>query len=602
LASVIIGAAVLALAAIALMHTDYFQSAFVRYAASRLSRHVDVKGTLDLDLFSSKPSLTATEVTLSNPSWMPPGDAAQIGKLTVVFDFPWPGREKSIRRLEMLSAQLHLVRDASGRANWQWKKPGAPKNSVGFIVRSLNMPDAHVVLDDARRHVQFEGTVTAADVRGPAPPVPFRIEGSGQLNGRAATFSIDADPLETAHHDQPYAFTFEERSGNAQLRGHGHLLQPFNPGVLDADFAANGASMSELYFLAGMHFPNTAPFTLIGKVERREQRSTFRNLEAHFGRSDVRGTVALAIVDDQPRFDADLSSKLLRLADFGRHAPDGSAPPSPPPSALLLPETKIPLNGLRNHDATIRYRADKVESRALAVNAFSTQATIDGGVLSATGINGKLRSSHVTGTAKIDARGDVPRTTLDLTMSDLPLDQFARKENAQPPFEGLLQARLAITGRGNSVHELAASANGALSLALSNGAMRASMAEMTATTLRGLGLTLTKSDEETPVRCASAIFRAHDGVLSAERISIDTEPVMITGTGEIHLDSESLDLTLHGEPRKQRLIRLGAPVSLAGSLRHPSVHIGSRRIVAQNMLLASADDCDVPALPRFSRQ
>ena len=116
-ACLIIGVALLALVAIALMHTDHFQSAFVRYAAARLSRHVDIKGALDLDLFSSSPSLTATDVTLSNPSWMPPGEVAHIGRLTVVFDFPWPGRKKTIRRLELLSAQLHLVRDGEGRAN-----------------------------------------------------------------------------------------------------------------------------------------------------------------------------------------------------------------------------------------------------------------------------------------------------------------------------------------------------------------------------------------------------------------------------------------------------------------------------------------------------
>ena len=579
-ASVVLLAAVLALACVTLMHTAYFQHAFVRHIAARLSRQVEVRGTIDLDLLSSSPTLTATDVTLSNPAWMPPGVTAQIGKLTVVFDFPWPGGRKSIQRLEMVSAKLHLVRDDEGRANWQWTAPQTPKNGLGFLLRSLDMPNARVVLDDARRHLQFEGTVTAGDVHGAARPAPLRIEGAGQLNGRPATFSIDGEPLATATHERPYAFTFRERSGDSQLRGHGHLIQPFNPGLLDADFAANGVSMSELYFLAGMHFPQTAPFTLTGKVERREEQSAFRNLEAHFGRSDLRGTVELAVVDNRPRFTADISSVLLRLSDFGRHQADGSPVAPAPPGSLLLPDANVPLNGLRNRNAVIRYRADTVESRTLAVNAFSTQATIDDDVMTATGMSGRFKNSHVTGTAKIDVRGEVPQTTLDLKMSDLPLDQFARKENTRPPFEGLLQARLAVTGRGNSVHQLAASATGALSFSLSNGSMRASMAEMTATTLRGLGLTLTKSDEETPVSCATATFRAHDGVLSAERIVIDTDPVVITGTGDIHLDSETLDLTLHGEPRKPRLVRLGAPVSLTGSLKHPSVRIGVRHLTA----------------------
>jgi uncharacterized protein involved in outer membrane biogenesis len=603
-ASVFAVVAVAAVACLILIRTTYFQHALVRHAASRLSRDIEVRGPLNLNLLSSTPTLTAIDVTLSNPAWMPKGATAEIGKLTIVFAFPWPGREKSILRLDLRAAKLHLIRDAEGRANWQWSPPDTPKKGQGMVLRSLSMPDAQVVLDDARRHLQFEGTITAGDARTvtavPAPPL--RIEGAGQLNGRAATFAIDGEPLATASHDRPYAFTFVERSGNAQLRGRGQLLQPFNPGMLDAQFAANGASMSELYFLAGMRFPNSAPFTLTGKVGRRDGQSTFSDLDAHFGRSDLRGTVALTIVGGRSRYEADLSSRLLRIADFGRHQADGSPPvASASPASLLLPDSKVPLNGLRNRDAVIRYRADAVESRSLSVSAFSTRATIDRGVLTATDIHGRVRDGQVTGNVKVDVKGQVPQTTLDLTMTDLPLAQFARKENARPPFEGMLKARLEVSGRGNSVHELAATANGRLAVSMSRGAMRASMAEMTAATLRGLGLTLTKSDAETPVRCGVATFRARDGVLNAERIFVDTEPVLITGAGSVHLGTEALDLTLRGEPRKPRLLRLRKPVSVAGSLRHPAVKMGGSGVAPPPARPDSgeADErfaCEPPAL------
>jgi hypothetical protein len=110
-------------------------------------------------------------------------------------------------------------------------------------------------------------------------------------------------------------------------------------------------------------------------------------------------------------------------------------------------------------------------------------------------------------------------------------------------------------------------------MSMSQGAMRASMAEMTAATLRGLGLTLTKSSQETPVRCGVATFRAQNGVLHAERIVIETEPIVITGAGTVRLDTEVVDLTLRGEPRKPRLLRLRRPVSLQGSLKHPLVKV-----------------------------
>lgn len=605
-AGVLLVAIVAITACLFLARTEYFQHAAVRYAADRLGREIEIGGTLDLNLVSSTPTLTATDVRLSNPKWMRKGVSAEIGQLKVVFDFPWPGRQKSILRLEMASAQLHLVRNADGHSNWQWREPGRPKKGQGLLIRSLSMPDARVVLDDSRRHLQFEGIVTAGDVRGAAAPAPLRIEGKGQLNGRAATFAIDGEPLALARHDRPYGFTFVERSGNAQLRGHGHLLQPFDPGMLDAEFAANGASMSELYFLAGMRFPQSAPFTLTGKAERRGRQSSFNDLIAHFGRSDLRGKVALAIVGGRPQYSADLASSLLRLSDFGRHDADGSPVAATPSGALLLPDAKVPLNGLRNRDAVIRYHADTVESRSLSVTAFSTQATIDGGVLTAKQVSGRLRESHVAGTVKIDVRGEVPQTTLALTMNDLPLAQFARKENAQPPFEGMLQGRMDIAGRGNSVHELASSANGTLSLSVSHGAMRASLAEMTAATLRGLGLTLAKSDQETPVRCGVASFRAQNGVLNAERIVIDTDPILIHGAGNVRLDTEALDFILRGEPKEQRLLRLHKPVALAGSLKHPSVKMAAagadkapaERFACEPAALAARVPSDAPAVKR----
>ena len=64
-----------------------------------------------------------------------------------------------IRRLEIEGASLHLVRDPSGRANWHLKEEGPGRGPP--LVRSLSVPDAHVQLDDQRRHLKFTGIVSA---------------------------------------------------------------------------------------------------------------------------------------------------------------------------------------------------------------------------------------------------------------------------------------------------------------------------------------------------------------------------------------------------------------------------------------------------------
>jgi uncharacterized protein involved in outer membrane biogenesis len=138
-----------------------------------------------------------------------------------------------------------------------------------------------------------------------------------------------------------------------------------------------------------------------------------------------------------------------------------------------------------------------------------------------------------------------------------------------------------LTGHGRSLHELAASANGTVTAVLPHGVMRASLAELAGIDLRGLGLLLTRNREETAVRCGVASFQAQDGTLSVQSLVLDTDPVLITGSGTIHLDTESLDLALHGRPKRPRLLRLRAPVLVRGTLKHPSIGIEARTSVAQ---------------------
>jgi uncharacterized protein involved in outer membrane biogenesis len=92
---------------------------------------------------------------------------------------------------------------------------------------------------------------------------------------------------------------------------------------------------------------------------------------------------------------------------------------------------------------------------------------------------------------------------------------------------------------------------------------------------------LTAKDAETPVRCALVSFKARDGVLNAEHLLIDTEPVLITGTGTVDLEPETFDLTLHGQPKKVRLVHVRSPVYVRGQLLHPSFGMNKGRVLAQ---------------------
>jgi uncharacterized protein involved in outer membrane biogenesis len=557
--------------------SGHLRGPLIRFVTARAGRPVTFEGVIQAHMLSFHPQFVAERVTIGNPPWVPAGTAAEIGKITLVLEMPWFGRSFAIEKLVLEGAALYPVRDSTGHANWQWKAKGG--NQLPLI-RSLSMPGAHLDLDDALRHLRFQGTVSAHEAKGTQTLPLLQIEGEGLLNGRPATFAINGDPLASASHAKPYRFTFAERSSGSRLSGSGFLPQPFNFLVLDTTFDAAGADLKDLYFLTGVTLFNTGAYRLSGQLVRRGTHSTISGLLITFGQSDVRGTVSIDSSSGRPVLDADLNSQLLRMADIGARAAgrESQAALSVP---RLLSDASFNPAAARRSNGVVNFHARRVEVGRVPLRALAARVIMDHGILEAMPVSGDIYDGKFTAQAKIDATTDDPKTDLDLKITNLQLGEWVGKNTDLPSAEGLLRARVVLTGHGTSLHQIAASANGTVTAVLPQGTLRDSLAELSGIDLRGLGLALEKSTRQTAVRCAVASFLAQDGTLAAQSLVVDTDSVLITGRGNIHLDSEAIDLDLRGQPKGLRLFHLRSPLLVRGTLSHPTAGIQARNTVAQ---------------------
>jgi AsmA family protein len=588
---------VVLIAAVALMDGNHMRGFLLRTIQAHTGRQVRIDGALEVHLLSRTPSVIAEQVVIGNPPWMPPGSMAEIGRLSFSFELlSLFSRSFVIRRLEMQNAALHLVRDSDGHSNWQAHAPGSGGSGGPPLIHSLWVANARVQLDDARRQLKFDGVVSVQDVLGAAAPPPLRIQGSGQLNGRPVSFAIDGDPLALVRRDQPYGFTFVERSSGSRLSARGTLPQPFDFHRLDTEFEASGEDLKDLYFLAGIHMPDTGAYHLTGKVTRQGPHFHYRDLLLTSGQSDVRGTLSIETSGGHARIEGQLSSQLLRAADLGARAA-GRDPEPESMKTLLLPDTALPLAGIRRGDAVIEYRAQRFEIGRTQLHALAAHVTIDHEVLAIAPLSAAFPEGRISGHVRFDATRQEPTADIDFRIADLRLGQFERQGKGPPPLDGLLQARVVLKGHGGSLHQLAAGSSGRITAALPQGAIRASFAELTGMDLaRGLGMVLSKDRDEVVVRCGIASFEDREGTLTAQSLLIDSDPVLITGTGQIHLDSETLDLALHGRPKSLRLLRLHSPVVIRGTLRHPSMGIDAHKAALTIVDRGAAQQADCAAL------
>ena len=590
-----VGGTLLALAVLVVLtavalDAGYLRGPLLKALAAHTDRPIRVDGPLSAHIFSRNPRLVAERVTIGSPPWAPHGDTAEVGKITVVFAAPHLGQELIIDRLQIENATLHLFRDVMGHANWQLRNPDQNAPRALIIIRSLSMMDAHVLLEDAQKHRQFDGTVSAHDVD--QGEVPLRIEGKGQMNGRPVNFEISGDPLRTASRARHYAFKFTERSSGSHLVANGFLNQGFDLRSYDATFEASGADLRDMFYLTGTKLIDTGSYHLSGSLARRGYTVSFTDLAVKSGQSDLHGSASIDSAKGQFNVAADLNSQFLRLADFGLRAADRD--PEPASSELLLSRAAPDPAALLRGKAAVQFRALRVEAGHTILSDLAVKLTNDHGELTITPVSAELMGGRLSGEVKIDARKEIPAVHLEVRINDMQLAQILSKEPGPPAIEGSLAVRINLTGRGKSLHDAAASADGTVVASLPSGMLRDSLAELTGIDLRGLGLLLAKDKKEVQVRCGIASFQVHDGTLTAKNFVLDTAPVLIAGEGFVRLETETLDLILRGYPKQVRFFQLRAPIVIHGTLKSPSIGIQAHdsKLVLMDPGKAKDVDCE----------
>ncbi len=506
------------------------------------------------------PALDASEVVLDNPPWMPGGETAHLSAVRVGLRWQFALSPLRAVSFEAAAAELHLRRDAEARANWQ-ARPGVMGHGPPLLA-SIYVPNIAVDLDDERLHLKFRGTASL-DARDPRAPV--RLVAAGELNGRPARIQISGAPLASAAAGSGYAFRFDERSGQSTLVGHGQLQHALDLHDVEADFTLRGPSLGELFYLAGLHLPATAPFRASGHLTRHDLDFRYSNLQLHAGHSDLSGQVHVAAGSPHAPVSGELRSEELWLSDL---AARGAAPSVPPGAGLA---------GLSRHDWDLRYDAARLAAGSAAVRDVRLHAQVHDGVLELP-VSAVLGGGSVTGRLTLTGGATVGSASLEWAGRELDLSQLGTRPAAHLAGRVSMQGRL--EARGASPAEFLASAHGSAAAVLRSGTMSRPAAEATAAEFRAAWDQLVHSDAQTPVRCALLGLQVRDGIAALDPLLIDTPETQIRATGTVRLTDGALDLRIAGRPNHPTL-RLRNPIEVEGTLSRPQVRLGPAPTVAQ---------------------
>jgi len=554
-----------------------------RYASARAGRQVRIDGNLKVDLFRWQPHIEVGGLYIGNPSWLgarPEG--AAINNAVVEFRLvPAIFGHWILPLVQLDQPRALVVRDEQGRTNWDRNASGPAASWHIPPINRFLVHDGHLEIDDAVRKLKFLGTISSQEVAGVAGGNAFQLTGNGTLNGNDFLADIHGGPLINVDESKPYAFTANVTAGDTKAVMSGSITHPFNLDQFGATVNFSGKTLSDLYYLTGLPMPRTPPYHITADLSRNAALYLLRNLSGVLGNSDLQGDLTVDVSGAKPDLRGGLMSRSLDFGDLG--ALFGGGKYNPGQDAALLPDTVLHVERLNQMDADVAYTADSIKSRDFPLRALVTHIGLQNGVLDLKPLSFAFSQGKLSGSLKIDAHNAVPVSTVDARITDVHVESFIK--GANKPVEGLVEARAVLTGRGNSVHKVAATASGTATAVIPSGRIRHSLAEwMGINVLNALSLSLAGDNSDTGVRCAVVHFGAQDGVLTSQQFVFDTDPVLVQGTGSVDLGQETVNLRLQGAPKHFQFFRLRAPISVTGSLQHPAIGVSTGQVLAQGAI------------------
>lgn len=588
--------------------------------STKLQRQVSLGNDFRLHLLGSIRIQTNTLI-ISPPEWDGPDF---VSAREIRLELPYRSilgalqgnKELEVTLLDVGQINARLIREASGRANWEFGNESAGETVVPRF-RTLVVRDGRLKLQDAISSLYINSTATLEEGEGNRKPGLWAAA-DGHFQEKtfsASAYSPGLLPL-VAPEDAsaPIELSLKLQAGQSSFSFTGHATNLLQFGGLDGAFTITGPSLAAPGDALGLTFPATDAFSMQGMLRKQKTLwditvTSFKVAQSHLSGNFQYDTAAL-----QPRLTGKLRGSELVLEDL---APAfGATPDSEMASETVstkraatniprrvLPQREFDIPSLQRMDADIDIKIEKATLGslfALPLQPLQGHLTLDKGELKLDKFLARTADGELRGQLLLDSRQATPLWAVNLDWSGIRLEKwlsmrnsFARKSERipqktaeeppePPPFvTGKLAGQAKLRGYGSSTASMLGSLEGNTYLWIRDGRISQLVIEgLGLDAAQGLGL-LMRGDKDIPLNCAAVSMSAQKGKLQTDIGVVDTPDSLILLTGNVSLADENLDLSIKAKPHDNSFLTLRSPIRVKGSFSSPRIGPDMGRIAAK---------------------
>jgi uncharacterized protein involved in outer membrane biogenesis len=575
----------------------FLKHPFERYVGAQLGRQVTIGGDFQLYFAPLRIKLYGERVAVANPEWATRPrlfSADRIDMRIAPLSLLWGKRR--LYWLDLTNGALDLEFNAAHTANsWTFgtgKKGGKPfqfpridqATVAGTTVRYLDPRMrllADLAIDTIRSTDAQIGQAVGLHGRGVVRDTPFTLT--------ARLLSPDA----TANRGQNKLVMQAHAAGNV-IDVAGTLPSLAEIERVPLQTRARGRNMADLLGIIGVVIPNTRTYSVAAQMVKDGEEYRFTHLKGVAGATDLAGRLTVTN-GERVHLDSVLATRTLDIIDaapFIGFNPDivatrgaiAAAAATGAGAQRIFPDATLPVKTMGAFDADLKWTIGRVRSRNLPISDVDLTLDLERGRLALSPLTMAMARGHVASDVIFDTRQRPSAVSYDIRLSPTPLSRLlAGYGVAEAGTSGTVKGRIQLKGRGDTIHDSLASANGRIAFILPEGTFWTRNVQLAELDLGTFAQKMFEKQLKEPVRinCGLLGFTVRGGVAAADPILIDTTKNVMIGRGGFSFRTEALDLAFRADGKKFSLFSGQSPVGINGPFASPHLDVVSDQLLAR---------------------
>jgi uncharacterized protein involved in outer membrane biogenesis len=541
------------------------------------------------------PQPSARDIVLSNPDWAKTGPQMITLKQVTFSINPWPLLEKKVvlHELDVDGLTAGIERTTDGKNNWTFKKsegePSAWTVEFGKVVvkqAALRYLDPNIKLD-------LKATAqTLSDNNPKGYGLQFTAGGTynnAPITGSGKTGGI----LSLKDKGSIFPVMANLHVGKNAIGVEGTITQPTAVTAIDLNMSLAGASMANLYPLTGVLLPDTPPYAtkgrLIGHLNANGSDWTYEKFTGKVGESDLAGTLEYIVQKPRPLLRGALVSNQLRLEDLGptvkadtNAEKKNRGAKAVQPDAKALPVEQFTTDKWDALDADVKFTGRKIiRDAALPIDDLVTEIHMKDKVLSLTPLNFGVAGGDLTSNITLNGQSNVIQAQIKTAARHLKIKQLFPTLDSMQASIGEVNADASLSGTGNSIAAMMASANGEVKAAVTEGTISKFILEAAGLNVPNAVFAKLFGDKQVQMNCLANEFDVKSGVMQTKYFVMDTTDAVVTVDGNINLSTEEMALDVRPKTKGVRIISLRSPLYVKGTFKNPDIGLYKGALIAK---------------------